>query len=656
MVAGVQDGVWPDLRLRDSLLGSQALVELLAGRAQDAHGVGSQARAQVLADELRAFVVATSRATRRLVVTAVQDAEEAPSVFCDLVVPPSAPEGPRGTDGSGGPDGADGPGGRGGPQDGPVEPAERRHVRVGAPLDLRGLVAAARGVLVETAAREAGGAGAPGRTSARSRRRRSWRTSGRSASRRPAGDVVRRRGVSSTAPLRGAEETVTVSPSKVETVSTCPLRWSLEAAGGTAPDATHQSLGTLVHSIAESHPSGSLAELRAELDRRWAELALPDGWPARQLRRRAERMVEKLAAYVAQAGEPLLVEPSFDVTVGRARLRGTIDRVEAAGTARSASSTSRPVGAPRRRRRARSTPARGLPARGRGGCARRAGGHAQRGAQLVYVGSTHVGPAVVAQPALEPEPDGSSWARDLVDEAAGTMSAATFTARQNGLCEMCPVRRACPVQPRAGGWWREQRAVRAPGGGRERVDGAPGRGRRAPGRERGRGGDEHRAAEPPRPTLSATRIADLLGRPRPTPEQVEVIEAPLEPTLVVAGAGSGKTETMAARVVWLIANELVPGRGAGPHVHAQGGGRARGARPGAARPARARRGGAASALSLLDRPTVATYNAYAASLVGDHGLRVGVEPGPACSVRRSSGSSRRRSWSPGTTTWAPTAP
>ncbi len=68
------------------------------------------------------------------------------------------------------------------------------------------------------------------------------------------------------------------------------------------------------------------------------------------------------------------------------------------------------------------------------------------------------------------------------------------------------------------------------------------------------------------------------------------------------------------------------------------------------------RGGAASALSLLDRPTVATYNAYAASLVGDHGLRVGVEPGPACSVRRSSGSSRRRSWSPGTTTWAPTAP
>ncbi|UTT61040.1 PD-(D/E)XK nuclease family protein [Cellulosimicrobium cellulans] len=452
VVAGVQDGVWPDLRLRDSLLGSQALVELLAGRAQDAHGVGSQARAQVLADELRAFVVATSRATRRLVVTAVQDAEEAPSVFCDLVVPPSAPEGPGGTDGSGGPDGADGPGGpggRGGPQDGPVEATERRHVRVGAPLDLRGLVAAARGVLVETAAREAGGAGDPEpdeRAVAAATLLADLGALGVAEARPETWYGVA--GVSSTAPLRGAEETVTVSPSKVETVSTCPLRWSLEAAGGTAPDATHQSLGTLVHSIAESHPSGSLAELRAELDRRWAELALPDGWPARQLRRRAERMVEKLAAYVAQAGEPLLVEPSFDVTVGRARLRGTIDRVEAAGEG-----SVRVVDLKTGRRTATKAEGAEHPQLGAYQLAVEAGaldvpeGTRSAGAQLVYVGSTHVGPAVVAQPALEPEPDGSSWARDLVEEAAGTMSAATFTARQNGLCEMCPVRRACPVQP-----------------------------------------------------------------------------------------------------------------------------------------------------------------------------------------------------------------
>ncbi|PJJ71616.1 DNA helicase-2/ATP-dependent DNA helicase PcrA [Diaminobutyricimonas aerilata] len=52
----------------------------------------------------------------------------------------------------------------------------------------------------------------------------------------------------------------------------------------------------------------------------------------------------------------------------------------------------------------------------------------------------------------------------------------------------------------------------------------------------------------------ALEIAAALGNPPPTPEQRAVIEAPLEPTLVVAGAGSGKTETMANRVLWLLAN------------------------------------------------------------------------------------------------------
>ena len=51
--------------------------------------------------------------------------------------------------------------------------------------------------------------------------------------------------------------------------------------------------------------------------------------------------------------------------------------------------------------------------------------------------------------------------------------------------------------------------------------------------------------------LSAGQIAQLLGQHPPTDEQRQVIEAPLAPSLVVAGAGSGKTETMAGRVVWL---------------------------------------------------------------------------------------------------------
>ena len=59
------------------------------------------------------------------------------------------------------------------------------------------------------------------------------------------------------------------------------------------------------------------------------------------------------------------------------------------------------------------------------------------------------------------------------------------------------------------------------------------------------------------PRIGADEIADALGRPRPTPQQRAVIESPLQPALVVAGAGSGKTETMAGRVLWLLANELV---------------------------------------------------------------------------------------------------
>ncbi len=54
--------------------------------------------------------------------------------------------------------------------------------------------------------------------------------------------------------------------------------------------------------------------------------------------------------------------------------------------------------------------------------------------------------------------------------------------------------------------------------------------------------------------ITAAEIATALGQHEPTLEQRAVIEAQATPALVVAGAGSGKTETMAARVVWLVAN------------------------------------------------------------------------------------------------------
>ena len=58
-------------------------------------------------------------------------------------------------------------------------------------------------------------------------------------------------------------------------------------------------------------------------------------------------------------------------------------------------------------------------------------------------------------------------------------------------------------------------------------------------------------------TVPPVQLARLLGLPEPTAEQAAVIGAPPRPLAVIAGAGSGKSETMAARLVWLVANGVV---------------------------------------------------------------------------------------------------
>jgi DNA helicase-2/ATP-dependent DNA helicase PcrA len=124
--------------------------------------------------------------------------------------------------------------------------------------------------------------------------------------------------------------------------------------------------------------------------------------------------------------------------------------------------------------------------------------------------------------------------------------------------------------------------------------------------------------------ISAAQIATELGLPRPTDEQAAVVEAPLEPMLVVAGAGSGKTETMSARVVWLVANGLVqPEQVLGLTFTRKAAGELA-ERVRARLWALGRRGGGDRRMFLS--PTVSTYHSYAAALVGDHALRLGLEP------------------------------
>jgi len=148
--------------------------------------------------------------------------------------------------------------------------------------------------------------------------------------------------------------------------------------------------------------------------------------------------------------------------------------------------------------------------------------------------------------------------------------------------------------------------------------------------------------------ISATELAEVVGIPSPTPEQVAVIEAPLAPSLVVAGAGSGKTETMAARVVYLVANgqvraEEVLGLTFTRKAAAQLSQRIRQRlrMVGSVVPRRAGQageagilnpnspgGGAGAGSSGADGdPEVSTYHAFGGRLIADFGPLAGVEPG-----------------------------
>lgn len=444
VVAGVQDGVWPDLRLRDSLLGAGRLVEICDGRDAGPGESTAHARRAVLADELRSFLVATSRAGVSLLVTAVDGEDLVPSSFVDLVQVG---------------------------EDEQEDGRDPRRTAAGRPLDLSGVVAGLRADLEESVGTGTGAMPAP--TLARDAVRGAVPDTGPGAVPGAATEAVpddeaarllamlAREGVegadprqwyglaplSSEEPLWDPDATVPVSPSKVELVRTCALRWALESAGGTAPGATSQSLGTLVHALAHDLPRGTYAELSTELDRRWGELGLGDGWTATAERRRADRMIHRLADYLAQAGEPVLLEAPFTLDVGRARVRGTADRLERHGDGEV-----EVVDLKTGRRAPKQEESEENPQLGSYQLAVDSGafeglpeGTRSAGARLVFVGDVNKGYAERSQPALEPDETGLTHAHRAIAEAVDAMAASCFTATVNDLCPMCPVRRSCPA-------------------------------------------------------------------------------------------------------------------------------------------------------------------------------------------------------------------
>ncbi|MGW5451077.1 UvrD-helicase domain-containing protein [Nocardia sp. NPDC003979] len=137
--------------------------------------------------------------------------------------------------------------------------------------------------------------------------------------------------------------------------------------------------------------------------------------------------------------------------------------------------------------------------------------------------------------------------------------------------------------------------------------------------------------------VTPQRLADALGLPPPTDEQAAVIAAPPGPTLVVAGAGAGKTETMAARVVWMVANQLVAPdevlgltftRKAAQQLTSRI--RTRLARlAGAPLVREIDPSGALRTVIAGAEPEISTYHSYAGRLLTAHGLLLPVEPSAA---------------------------
>lgn len=287
VVAGVQEGTWPNLRLRGTLLAPHLLEEDGAQEPDSSR----DARAGVLSDELRMLALAVSRAGRHCLVTAVDDDDQRPSPFLRLLHP-----------------------------DGGV-PASSRAERP--PLTLRALVGRLRSRLAEGDAQAAPALA----------RLRDESVAGADPSRwygtRPAtgSDVL--------VDLTDDDAVVSVSPSHLERYERSPLAWFVDRVAGARPS-TAMAAGTLLHTILERagvRDSVDLADLVAALDERWDELRFEAGWQRARERRRVERKLggihEYLSAFALSGRSLTGSEQGFVLEVGQARVRGTVDRLEA---------------------------------------------------------------------------------------------------------------------------------------------------------------------------------------------------------------------------------------------------------------------------------------------------------------------------------------
>lgn len=421
VVAGVQEGVWPDLRLRGSLLGSEQLVDEVAQRAQPGEKAQRVAQtAALLTEERRLFYVAATRARRRLVVTAVDsgavggaDGEDRPSRFLFELAPPVKVD-----------------------ED---EVAELELARPPRALTLSALVAELRSAVTgpdpvrrHAAARELARLAAAGVPGAHPD---TWWGLPE---------------LSDDGPLHGPDEPVRVTPSTMESALRCGLRWLLERHGGAAASTAAQGVGNLVHAAAmlADEAMSDPAVLVDYVAARFDAIELAAAWLAGREKDRSAEMLGKLTRWLAENPRRLVaIEREFTVRLDAEPpidLVGRVDRLEVDEQGRLVVidlKTGKTTTATREE----------LPEHPQLGAyqvAVEAGGFPEGdesgGAALVQLGTGHKDAKEQVQDAIGETAD-PQWAHAMVHRTAATMAASTFVAKVNDKCRVCPVKSSCPV-------------------------------------------------------------------------------------------------------------------------------------------------------------------------------------------------------------------
>jgi superfamily I DNA/RNA helicase/RecB family exonuclease len=416
VIAGLQEGLWPNTIPRGGVLGTQRLLDVLDGVAENA-----SMRAPLLAEERRLLVAAMGRARTRLLVTAI-DGEASGDNHASMPSPFFAEIAQWST----------------GSADAALEPVTApRVLSVAAVVGrLRGVVCAPQGAVSDgmrdcAAAQLArlAAAGVPGADPA------GWY--GMSP-------------VSTTEPMwsRGdhPEHTVTLTPSSLQTLTDCPLRWLAERHGGTDPRDLGSTIGSVLHALI-AEPAGGDSELLTALERAWQQLPFESQWYSENELARHRAMIETFLAWRAQTrGE--LTEVGVEVDVdgvidGGVRLRGRVDRIERDAAGRlvivDVKTGKSPVSKDDAQRHAQLAAyqlavTEGLVEHG----------DEPGGGRLVYLGKTgSTGVAEREQDPMTPE-TGQQW-RDRIREAADATAGPQFVARINDGCAHCPLRPSCPA-------------------------------------------------------------------------------------------------------------------------------------------------------------------------------------------------------------------